>query len=218
MDVRNALDGMQQLHTSASVTIFTRGASENVLPSKETLHWREVQASGAQPPATYALDLVVPLLDTALTRHCPTECSMHMPLSPRLAYTTRPSAPFSCVGSKKPLIEAAKTPVAPLMNTGTARALSAATALASAAACSAPCEKTKSSERKQRKASGEGGYGVRAGSSSQPDAALQHQPPSSQEVRLKTFCRRKKPSTGVKCRLQLRSRPQHTRGNKPCLC
>ncbi len=44
----------KQRHTSASATIFTKGASENVLLSKETIHWREVRASAEQPPATYA--------------------------------------------------------------------------------------------------------------------------------------------------------------------
>ena len=54
--------------------------------------------------------------------------------------------------------------------------------------------------------------GGRAGGSSQPDAPLQHQPPSSQAARLYAFCCRKKPSMCAKCRLQLRSRLQRT----PC--
>ena len=188
--------------------------------SKETIHCREVQASAAQPPSTFAKQLSVPLLDTGLICHIPAMCSMHMLLSPRFTYSTRPSAPFSCVGSKSPLIPAALKPVAPLMNNGTASALSAATALASAAVCSSFCAKNKINDRRVggRGREGCGGVRVHEGSSSKPDVALQHQPPSLHEVRLKTFCCRQKPSTGVKYRLQLRSHLDKKRRNNPCLC
>jgi hypothetical protein len=208
-------NGMQQLRTSASATIFTSGASPSALPSKDTVHGREVQASAAQQPATHAQQPSVPLLDTGLTCHFPPKCSMHTLPSPRLRYSTRPSSPFSSVGSNTPLMRAAWTPVAPLMNKGSARALSWATALASAAACSALCAKTNTSQRKQCAGGGGGG---RAAGSSQPDAPLQHPPPSSQAARLQALCRRKTPSMGVKCRLQLRSRLQPTPSNPPCLC
>ena len=85
---------------------------------------------------------------------------MHTLPSPRLRYSTRPSSPFSSVGSNTPLMAAACTSVAPLMNKRLARALSWATALASAAACSAPCAKTKTSQRKQ--CAGGGGGGAQA--------------------------------------------------------
>ena len=52
--MRIAQDGMQQLRTSASATIFISGASAHALPSKVTVHGREVQASAAQPPLTFA--------------------------------------------------------------------------------------------------------------------------------------------------------------------
>jgi hypothetical protein len=95
--------------------------------------------------------------------------------SPRLLSTTRPSKLVCCVGSKKPLILSAKRPVAPLMNTGPARALSPATARATAVAWLAPCAF-------KRVTWHNGGRAHAHSSSRSPVVPLRSQSPSSRSV------------------------------------
>ncbi len=108
---------------SAPVSIFTPGASMKPSPL-DSLHGKEEHFASAQPPGTRAKHKSSPWHDAGLICHIPPKCSIKMLASPRLVRIKRPSGPFFCDGSKKPLILEACLPVAPLMYTGTARGLS----------------------------------------------------------------------------------------------